>query len=175
MIANFSNFSFLECWRDFAKFLWQGNRHLSFLSTTLCLEICVWYIILVATIPKEVCISKKEQLFWIMLYARSPIFSQVPRWPIHPFTRCDGLLLPSEYEIVLLPALSRYSKTTQYFRAMAIPSTEKPSCRTDQFQLLSQYIPGPGYPLPEALVAQGLQGTGVIKHLVGFYSGEKCF
>lgn len=104
-----------------------------------------------------------------MLYARSPIFSQVPRWPIHPFTRCDGLLLPSEYEIVLLPALSRYSKTTQYFRAMAIPSTEKPSCRTDQFQLLSQYIPGPGYPLPEALVAQGLQGTGVIKHLIGSF------
>ena len=66
-------------------------------------------------------------------------------------------------------------KTTQYFRAMAIPSTEKPSCRMDQFQLLFQYIPGPGYPLPEALVAQGLQGTGVIKHLVGFYSGEKCF
>merc|ERR1719362_1912195 len=42
-----------------------------------------------------------------------------------------------------------------------------PSCRDEQFSLLSQFLPAPNSPLPEALVVQGLQGTGkttVLRH-----------
>ena len=85
-----------------------------------------------------------------------------------------GYFCRASMKLYFSPPCQGILKTTQYFRAMAIPSAEKPSCRTDQFQLLSQYIPGPGYPLPEALVAQGLQGTGMIKPLIGVSSGQKC-
>ena len=52
---------------------------------------------------------------------------------------------------------ARQKNTTDCFRVAAM---SRPLCREEQFSLLSQLLPAPNSPLPEALVVQGLQGTG---------------